>query len=278
VIHLLRPEFSLSQHRMAQILGVPRSLLYHKHAPPKEAALLGKVQELVLRFMGYGYRRVLLALQAEGFEISQYKVRKIMREHGLRARRPRNQSRPKTDSKSSRMGNLFRREMPAECNKIWVADTTQLVAGKQLLYLAAVLDLHSRKVIGWSLSRRNDEALVLECLRSALETRRPPVGWIHHSDRGSTYLAGGYCGLIRQMGGLQSLSAPGRPTDNPHMESFFSTLKKEEIHLNQYDSFLEAKTSIETFIEHIYNQERIHSSLGYISPVQFESRLNGEKR
>jgi putative transposase len=277
VIHMLQPGSRLSLHRMAHLLEVPRSLLYYKPASQSTSPVLDRVQELVLRFMGYGYRRVLKALQNEGITVSEYHVRKLMREHGLRARRPRNRSFTKSKA-DARIGNLFKRQLPDECNKIWVADTTQLTAGSSSAYLAVILDVYSRKVIGWSLSRRNDEQLVRCCLEAALESRRPPVGWIHHSDRGSTYLAAGYSGLVRQMGGRQSLSAPGKPTDNPHMESFFATLKRDLVRLNRYESFLEAKASIETYIEEIYNAERIHTSIGDISPVQFESRLHGETR
>lgn len=279
MIHSLRSEFpTLSVHRMCQLLQVPRSLAYRSVSPKAESPVLGAVQELVVRFMGYGYRRVRIALIRQGYSVSEHHVRKLMREQGLLARRPRSKGCTRASAKDKRYGNLVKNVVPTGVNQVWVADTTQFAAGGTRLYLAAMMDLCSRKIVGWSLSRRNDEELVKTCLRQALESRRPQVGWIHHSDQGSTYLAQGYVGLVKQMGGRQSLSAPASPRDNAHMESFFHTLKLEEVDRNRYESFLEAKTAVEFYIHQIYNRERIHSSIGDISPQQFESRQNGEAR
>lgn len=253
-------------------------MLYLPESQAKQSPVLERVQELVMRFMGYGYRRVRLALVAEGLAVSEHHVRKLMRENGLLARRPRSKGCTRALVRDVRCGNLVKNVCPEVVDRVWVADTTQFFAGGSRLYLSVVMDLCSRLVVGWSLSRRNDEALVRRSLASALESRRPQAGWIHHSDQGSTYLASGYVGLIRSMGGRQSLSAPGRPRDNAHMESFMRTLKLDEVDRNRYESFLEAKTSIGNYIESIYNQERLHSSLGYQSPRQYESRLNGETR
>lgn len=263
---------------MAQLLSVPRSLVYRSGAVTFPSPVLVPVQEIVMRFMGYGYRRVRLALAGQGYSVSEHHVRKLMREHGLLARRPRSKGCTRPSAKDKRYGNLAKGIVPTGVNQVWVADTTQFVAGGTRLYLAAIMDLHSRMVVAWSLSRRNDEELVKSCLRKALESRRPGLGWIHHSDQGSTYLAQGYASAVKQFGGRQSLSAPATPRDNAHMESFFRTLKLEEVDRNRYESFLEAQTSLEFYIHQIYNQERMHSSLGYISPQQFESRQNGEMR
>lgn len=263
---------------MCQLLSVPRSLVYRKASSKPSSPVLSAVQALVVRFMGYGYRRVRIALVRQGYSVSEHHVRKLMREQGLLARRPRSKGCTRACAKDRRHGNLVKGLAPTDVNQVWVADTTQFAAGGMRLYLAAIMDLHSRMVVGWSLSRRNDEELVTSCLNKALESRRPGLGWIHHSDQGSTYMAQGYATVVKQMGGRQSLSAPASPRDNAHMESFFHTLKFEEVDRNRYESFLEAKTSLETYIQQIYNQERIHSSLGHISPQQFESRLNGETR
>lgn len=279
MIRLLRPEFSvLSVHRMCQLLSVPRSLVYREPVFRPESPVLAQVHELAMKFMGYGYRRIWRALTGQGYSVSEYHVRKLMREHGLFARRPKSKGCTRPSARDKRYGNLAKGLAVTDVNQVWVADTTQFCAGGRRLYLAAMLDLYSRKVVGWSLSRRNDEELVRACLENALESRRPQIGWVHHSDRGSTYLAQGYSGLVRKTGGRQSLSAPASPLENAHMESFFRTLKLEEVDRNRYESFLQAKASLETYIKEIYNQERIHSSLGYISPEQFESRFSGETR
>lgn len=279
MIRSLRSSFpGVSLHRMCQLLAVPRSLVYRAPWPKSASPVLGAVQELVVKFMGYGYRRVRLALTSQGYSVSEYHVRKLMRENGLLARRPKSKGCTRPRAKDQRCGNLVKGIAVTGVNQVWVADTTQFAAGGARLYLAAIMDLHSRMILGWSLSRRNDEELVKSCLRKALEARRPRLGWIHHSDQGSTYLAQGYTSLLKQFGARQSLSAPASPRDNAHMESFFRTLKLEEVDRNRYESFLEAKNSLETYIQQIYNQERIHSSLGYKSPLQFESHLNGEVR
>lgn len=262
---------------MCQLLSVPRSLVYRPVRARPVSPVLDEVQKLVVKFMGYGYRRVRIALVGKGYSVSEHHVRKLMREHGLLARRPRSKGCTRSSTRERRCGNLVKGLVPTGVNQVWVADTTQFAAGGQRLYLAGMMDLYSRKIIGWSLSRRNDEELVRRCLEVALEARRPNLGWIHHSDQGSTYLAQGYARLVKTMGGRQSLSAPASPTENAYIESFFHTLKFEEVDRNRYESFLEAKTSIENYIE-IYNEERIHSSIGNTSPQQFESRLNGETR
>lgn len=279
MIRSLRSEFpKLSLHRMAQLLGVPRSMLYLPESQAEQSPVLERVQELVMRFMGYGYRRVRLALVSEGVSVSEHHVRKLMREHGLLARRPRSKGCTRAGVRDVRCGNLVKNVCPQGPDMVWVADTTQFFAGGARLYLSVVMDLFSRQVVGWSLSRRNDEDLVRRSLCKALESRHPGSGWIHHSDQGSTYLAKGYVGFIRSMGGRQSVSAPGRPQDNAHMESFMRTLKLDEVDRNRYESFAEAHASLQTYIESIYNKERLHSSLGYKSPEQFESRFYGETR
>jgi putative transposase len=240
--------------------------------------LLGRIQELAVMFLGYGYRRMHRALVAEGYVASEYGVRKLMLENGLLARRPRSKGTTRGTSRDRRSPNLAKGLGEDGIDQIWVADTTLVRTCRGPLYLAAMMDRFSRKVVGWSLSHRNDEALVTGCLQKALERRRPPLGWVHHSDQGSTYTASGYLRLLRTYGGRCSHSAPGKPQDNAHMESFFRTLKLEEVDRNRYESFLEAQTSIATFIDELYNQRRMHSALGYMSPDQFESRHAGEAR
>lgn len=268
----------VSIHRMCALLGVSRSLVYVRCAPPSFEAELLAIERLVTTYLGYGYRRVARAMQADGFSVTEYSVRKLMRDHGLLARRPRSRGVTRAGARDRRACNLAKGMRARHPNELWGADTTRLTTDSGPVYLAAILDLFSRKVVGWSLSRRNDEALVADCLRRALDLRRPDNGWIHHSDQGSTYTASGYTRIIRDYGGRCSLSAPGKPRDNAHVESFFRTLKLEEIDRNRYESFLEAQHSIGRFIEQIYNATRMHSALEYMSPDQFESRLAGETR
>ena len=277
MIRTLRPEFpSISIHRMAQALEVPRSLVYRSSLRKSRPDLLLGIEKLVTVFLGYGYRRVFRSLREHGFACSEHEVRKTMREHGLMARRPRSKGVTRASLRDLRAANLIKGLKAARIDEVWVADTTLIRAASGKVYLACLEDLHSRKIVAWHVSRSNDEELVRICLDKALQKRRPAAGWIHHSDQGSTYTASGYVRRIRDMGGRVSLSRPGKPRDNAHMESFFRTLKLEEADRNRYNSFLEVHSAMKTYIEGIYNSTRMHSSLGYASPDQFETRLAGE--
>lgn len=279
MIRDLRPRFpKLSIHRMAQLLGIGRSTVYEELPKKDVSRVLSAIEHLVVLFMGYGYRRVTRALVSQGFSISEYAVRKLMREHGLLARRPKSKSVTATSRGDKRAGNLLKGLKATGLDQVWVADTTLIRTDSGGVYLAAILDLYSRKVVSWHLSRRNDEELVRSCLAKALEKRKPAMGWIHHSDQGSPYTATGYVRLIRDSGGRASYSGPGKPQENAHMESFFRTLKVEEVHRNRYADFLEVDASMTHFMDTIYNSQRMHSALEYMSPDQFESRCQPEPR
>ena len=258
---------------MANLLGISRSLLYKK--PMKTSSPvpeLAAIERIVMLFLGYGYRRVCRALRKEGFGTSEYRTRKLMKENGLMARRPASKGVTRAALRDRRAANLFKGLKADGPNQIWVGDTTLVRTDSGAIYLAALLDAYSRKVVSWHLSRRNDEELVRACLDKALDRRKPPQGWIHHSDQGSTYTAQGYVRRIRDCGGRVSLSHPGRPRDNAIAESFFRTLKLEEVDRNRYETFLEADASIDNYMKAIYNQSRMHSALGYLSPEEFEAK------
>lgn len=257
--------------QVCRILKLSRSESYRK--PAKEPDPLVKaIEKIVTTFMGYGYRRVHVALAREGFSVGQHTVRKTMREHGLQLRKPRSRGITKRDPKATAYENLLRKYAPTAVDEIWVTDMTVIRTRSGACYLAAMEDLFSRKVVAWHLSRSPDLKLALVCLEKALEKRRPTQGWIHHSDQGSVYTAAAYVARVRMAGGRMSMSRVGTPTDNPHIESFFGTLKKEEVKGNRYDSFLELESSLEEYIEGKYNTIRMHSSLGDLSPDQFEAQ------
>lgn len=269
----------LSVHRMCVLLDVPRSLAYRKPRPVREdPALLPAVERIVTHHLGYGYRRVRLALLAEGIRVSEHKLRVFLRGQGLLARRSRSRGTTRAGARDRRAPNLVKGLAPHRLDEAWAADTTRIWTESGPLYLAAMLDLCSRKVVGWSLSRRNDEALAADCLLRAIRARRPAAGWICHSDQGSPYTSAGYVRTLREHGARQSLSAPGRPRENAFVESFFRTLKLEEADRARYATFLEAQASLERYIERIYNATRMHSALEYLSPDQHESRMRGEPR
>jgi transposase InsO family protein len=158
-------------------------------------------------------------------------------------------------------------------NQLWVADITYIRLETEFVYLAVVIDAFSRRVIGWALDRRVEDELTLTALRMALELRQPPAGWVHHSDRGSQYASGDYTDLLKAHGCQISMSHKASPWENGGCESWMKTLKYEEVYRQEYRDLAEARASIARFIEKVYNQQRLHSALGYRPPVEFEQAL-----
>jgi transposase InsO family protein len=160
-------------------------------------------------------------------------------------------------------------------NQVWVADITYVRLPQTFVYLACVLDAFSRRCVGWRLSRHIDTQLTLDALEMALTQRQPAPGLIHHSDRGVQYASLAYVARLEQASIQVSMSAKGNPYDNAKAESFFKTLKREEVYLNDYQTFAEAQAHLRHFIEAVYNAKRLHSSLGYLPPVKFEAAYCG---
>jgi transposase InsO family protein len=168
--------------------------------------------------------------------------------------------------------NLAREIVPTGINQLWVADITYIRLLSEFVFLAAILDAFSRKAIGWALTRRLDTSLTVAALEMALRTRPIAEGLVHHSDRGVQYAAGDYTTRLEQHRIRISMSRCGNPYDNALAESFMKTLKVEEVYLREYDSFFDAQRNLGQFIDRVYNQQRLHSSLGYLSPEEFEAR------
>jgi putative transposase len=169
--------------------------------------------------------------------------------------------------------NLARWMVVSDINQLWVSDLTYVRLKQEFIYLAVILDVHSRRVVGWSLGRQLDSGLALEALEMALKQRRPAPGLVHHSDRGVQYACGDYVKRLESCGITMSMSRPGNPYDNAWAESFMKTLKVEEVDGRGYRNFDHAESCIATFIEEIYNQPRLHSALDYRSPMEFEAHL-----
>lgn len=275
MIKLLRDEFpSLSIHRMGQLLGVHRSLVYRESQKKECSVPLEPVERIVTKYLGYGYRRVHLELAKQDIQTTQYSVRKFLKEQGLLARRPRSKGVTRSRVLDYRSCNLLKGFQVSRPDEVWAVDTTLIRTSSGPVYMANLLDIFTRRVVAWSLSKRNDLALTMDCLNKALELRRPDLGWVHHSDQGSTYTAQAYVKRIRDAGGRVSYTKPGSPRENAFAESFFRTLKLEEVDRNQYENLLEVETAIAAYIE-LYNMTRMHSSLEYLSPNEFESRFVG---
>lgn len=221
----------------------------------------------------YGSPRVHEDLKADGQQVGRKRVARLMQEEGLEGQRKR-RFRVTTDSKHSHpvAENELNRNFTASApNKVWVTDITYIWTREGWMYLAAILDLFSRRVVGWSMDSYLDRMLALDALGMALKTRRPEAGLIHHSDRGVQYASKEYRRQLRKRGIVCSMSRKGDCWDNAVAESFFSTLKAELVHRNDYVSRAQARASVFEYIEAFYNGRRRHSALGYVSPVEHES-------
>jgi putative transposase len=222
----------------------------------------------------YGSPRVARELRNRGTPVCRHRVARLMREQQLRAR-PRRRFVRTTDSAHSlpTPKNVLDRDFaPKAPNLAWAGDVTFLPTGDGWLYLAVLLDLYSRRVVGWAMSERNDEKLTLAALEMALDQRQPKTGLIHHSDRGTTYASGAYQDVLAKRGIVCSMSRKGNCWDNAVVESFFSTLDIECANQQPFASRAAARRDVTEYIVGFYNPTRLHSTLGYVSPMKFEQR------
>jgi transposase InsO family protein len=224
----------------------------------------------------YGSPRVHAELVAQGIRCNRKRVERLMRVHHIQARRKKRWRPRTTDSRHSLpvAHNILNREFEAEApNQKWVTDITYIPTTEGWLYLAAVMDLYSRRIVGWSMASRLTSKLVKDALKLAVAQRQPSPGLVHHSDRGSQYASADYRLLLTARGMVASMSRKGNCYDNAPMESFFGTLKSERVHHCRYRTRAEARHDIFHYIELFYNRKRRHSTLGYMSPAQFEQSL-----
>ena len=220
----------------------------------------------------YGSPRVHEDLQEQGIRCGRKRVARLMRENGIRAKQARRfKATTDSDHNDPVAPNLLDREFHVDVpDRVWVADLTYIWTREGWLYLAVILDLFSRRVVGWSMSKRITSQLTLEALSVALWSRKPSPGLLHHSDRGSQYTCGDYRDVLDEHGVLCSMSRKGDCWDNAVAESFFKTLKVERVNDRDYWTREEAQSDIIDYIERFYNRKRRHSYLGYVSPVEYE--------
>jgi len=222
----------------------------------------------------YGSPRVHRELRARGVRVGKKRVERLMRQKGLQGRRKRRFVHT-TDSRHHHpiAANVLARRFDVDApNRAWVGDVTFVPTAEGWLYLAVLLDLLSRRVVGWATSDTNDRALALAALSQALRERRPPAGLVHHTDRGSPYASDDYRSLLARSGIIASMSATGDCFDNAVAESFFASLKTEWVDREDYETHAAATASIAEYIDGFYNPARRHSHLDYVSPIQFEMR------
>lgn len=237
----------------------------------RDTALRDAIECIVLEFPGYGYRRVTKALQRDGWTINHKRVLRVMHEEALLCQLERRFVRTTDSAHTLRTDpNLLADLVPVRPDLAWVADLTYIRLPMTFAYLACVLDAWSRRCVGWELSQAIDTTLTLAALDRTLTTRQLAPGLIHHSDRGVQYASAAYIARLHDAGVQVSMAAVGNPYDNAKVESFFKTLKREVVHLNSYQTFRDAEEHLDRFIGDVYNAKRLHSSLGYVPPTEFE--------
>jgi putative transposase len=273
---------------MCRVLGVSRSGYYAaerrgaSRRAHEDQRLRREIRAIHHRSrQRYGSPRVHAELKAQGIRCARKRVERLMREAQLRGRyTQRRRAHPRIEPARERADNHLERRFTAQGDpdRIWVSDLTYIPTREGWLYLAVVLDLASRRVVGWSMKRHAGVALVMQALEMALQRRQPPAGVLHHSDQGVQYTAASYQALLQRAGMRPSLSRRGNCYDNAVAESFFATLEKELLEGSTWRGRNEARAALFEYIEVWYNRNRRHSSLGYVSPAEFEARLASARR
>lgn len=264
-------------------VGLSRAGYYRRskqgeEARKREVELRDQIQRVALARPAYGYRRVTAELQHQGWRVNRKRVLRLMREDNLLCLRQKRRWVRTTNSQHGLpvYGNLAAGMKVTGANQLWVADITYIQLGSEFVYLAVVLDVWSRRVIGWKLDRHLRTELALGALEQALKQRKVGPGLVHHSDRGVQYASQAYTERLRAQGVGISMSRRGNPYDNAYAESFMKTLKQEEVKRKEYVSLEEAEEQIGRFVEEIYNRQRLHSALNYLSPQQFEGKQESQ--
>jgi len=255
--------------RLCQLLGVARSSYYYRPVANDDLSVLAQIEDVLLAFPRYGYRRVTAELARRGLAINHKCVRRVMREHDLLQHWRRSWRTTNSQHSFGRYPNLLQGLVVVRPDQVWCADITYVRLTRGFVYLAIILDVFTRSLRGWALSLHLDKALALTALECALATGRPEI---HHSDQGIQYAAPGYIERLLQIGAQPSMAAKGQPTENPYAERVIRTIKEEEVYLNEYEDYAAARQRLGHFIEVVYQTKRIHSALGYLTPVEFEAQ------
>lgn len=254
-------------------MGLARSSYYSADGRVSEAeiTLRAEIHGICAEYPRYGYRRVTALLKARGRVVNHKRIARLMREDGLQVRPHRRFVRT-TDSRHEEpvFPNLARDFEPTGINQLWVADLTYVAIDRGFVYVAVILDAWSRRVVGYAVARNMEVRLTLAALEAAIAARTPPFGCIHHTDRGSQYAAKAYREALTVAGLRGSMGRRGNPYDNAFAESFMKTLKCEAVYLNDYRTFADVIEDLPRFIDKTYNTRRLHSAIGYRSPIDFE--------
>lgn len=255
---------------------MPRSSLYYKPVSLKpEDDIKSEIAKLAAEHPTYGYRRITAMLQRGGHQVNNKRVRRLMSEMGLAAQCPKKRCRTtNSNHQLPRYSNRAEGLVVERPDQLWVGDITYVKLGCEFVYLAVLMDVFTRSIRGWQLARSMEVELTLVALKRALARGRPEM---HHSDQGVQYAAKEYTALLEEQGIEISMAAVGEPTQNGYAERLMRTIKEEEVELSEYRNFEEAYQEIGKFLDDVYTKKRIHSSLGYLTPMEFENQW-GEQR
>ena len=256
--------------------GTARSKHYYKPKKDshKDLGILDKIFGIALNFPSYGYRRITAHLRREGIVVNHKRVYRIMAQNGICCSIRRSYKHTTNSNHGlAKYPNLVKNLVPSRLNQVWHADITYIRFASSFAYLAAIIDGLSRKAVGYAIGKTLSPALTISALKVAIGKRNTD-GLIHHSDQGFQYCSGQYVKILKDNGIEISMSEKANPYDNAKMESFFRTLKVEEVYMSDYETYDDVLDSIPYFIEEMYNSKRLHSSLGYMPPEEFEDKFN----
>jgi transposase InsO family protein len=279
---------ALPLSRKCQLAGLSRAT-YYRHAKQAGGSpassektalpLRQSLHRIALETSGYGYRRMTHHLHREGIKVNHKKVRRLMQEENLLIpTKKRFVITTDSDHDGPFYPNLAKKLEVSEPDKLWVADITYVRLPHGFCYLAALLDAYSRRCLGWAVESYLDARLPLKALQMALASREVSPDLVHHSDRGTQYACQEYTEALKVAGIKISMSRRGNPYDNAKAESFFKSVKIEEVYVNDYRTTKEARENIGAFLEAVYNQKRLHSALGYLPPAEFEQQYKQQQQ
>jgi putative transposase len=274
MINTLKDDYSI--RLLCETLGMHRCNVYHQPRPDEDRQVKEALKEQAGAWPTYGYRRLTVMLRRQGLKVNEKRVRRLMHELGIAGEAPRRTPRT-TDSDHAfpRYPNLVEGLEAERPEQVWVADITYIRLRKEFVYLAVLMDVFTRCIRGWHLSRSLEQELTLVALRRAFERGRPEI---HHSDQGVQYAATAYVDLLNEHDVEISMASVGEPEENGYAERLMRTIKEEEVDLSEYEDFSDAKSGLGKFLDDVYNRKRIHSSLGYLTPSEFEQQWIGMQR